>query len=412
MYADDLVLLARNERDLQAMLHTLYNWCTKWQVEINMDKSNVMHFRNESVTRTNVEFTVGCNMLKGTDKYKYLGLMLSEYLDMRVTADHVAKAASRSLGLLIAKSKALGGMPFNCFKKLYESMVLSVIHYGSAIWGHTQFSSINAVHNRACRYFLGVGKYTPNAAVQGDTGLPPPWIDQWVSITRNWCRITCMNDSRLNKKIFLWSYKFAQNNCKNLVWKILNFFRKLGANNLSNVHTPCDKKQAVQQVGEAVFDLYLRDWEKAVNRQKTNNKQVGNKLRLYRTFKHVFETESYMLCTLGRGQRSALAKFRGGVAPIRLETGRYEGLQEHERLCPFCKDCVESEIHTLLQCTAYIDLHGLLFESICKIIPDFMSYSDVAKLEIILASNDEKVIKTCAKICQSILSRRRQLLYN
>ena len=99
-----------------------------------------------------------------TDIWVYI-CMNSLILLFRITADYVAKAASRALGILIAKSKALGEMPFKCFKKLYETMVLPVLHYGSAIWGHSQFSCINGVHNKACRYFLGVGKYTPNAAV-------------------------------------------------------------------------------------------------------------------------------------------------------------------------------------------------------------------------------------------------------
>ena len=101
-------------------------------------------------------FTVGNVNLEYVNQYKYLGLMISEHLDMKVTADHVAKAASRALGLLIAKSKAMGGIPYNCFKKLYESIVLSVIHYGSAVWGQNQFTSINAIHNRACRHFSWV----------------------------------------------------------------------------------------------------------------------------------------------------------------------------------------------------------------------------------------------------------------
>jgi hypothetical protein len=106
--------------------------------------------------------------------------------------------------LLIAKSKAYGGMPFSCFKKLYDSLVMSVINYGSAIWGHKEYSSINAVHNKACRYYLGVGKYTPNAAVQDDVGLLPPIVHQWVNIARNWCRCVNMTRIRLNRKIFVW----------------------------------------------------------------------------------------------------------------------------------------------------------------------------------------------------------------
>ena len=45
MYADDLVLLARNERDLQHMLEVVNQWCSVWNVTLNSDKSQIVHFR-------------------------------------------------------------------------------------------------------------------------------------------------------------------------------------------------------------------------------------------------------------------------------------------------------------------------------------------------------------------------------
>ncbi len=38
--------------------------------------------------------------------YKYLGLVLNEFLDYGVTCKTIAQAASRALGLLVAKCKA------------------------------------------------------------------------------------------------------------------------------------------------------------------------------------------------------------------------------------------------------------------------------------------------------------------
>ena len=118
----------------------------------------------------------------------------------------MAKATGRALGELIAKSKAYGCMPFTCFSKLFQSIALPVINSGSSIWGHKQYTCINAIHNRACRYYLGVGKYIANAALQADTGLAPPGIDQWLSIIRQWCGIVNMNSSRINMKVLKWSY--------------------------------------------------------------------------------------------------------------------------------------------------------------------------------------------------------------
>ena len=47
------------------------------------------------------------------DKYKFIGLVLNEFLDFSITAKLVAQRASRALGLLIAKCKCAGGMPYN-----------------------------------------------------------------------------------------------------------------------------------------------------------------------------------------------------------------------------------------------------------------------------------------------------------
>ena len=67
----------------------------------------------------------------------------------------VAQSASRALGLLISKDKSFGGMPFECFTQCYNATVQAIIDYSAAIWGTKSISSINAVQNRACRYFLG-----------------------------------------------------------------------------------------------------------------------------------------------------------------------------------------------------------------------------------------------------------------
>ena len=60
-----------------------------------------------------------------------------------------------------------------------------------------------------------------------------------------------------------------------------------------------------------------------------------------------FCVEKYCLLIMPPKHRSALSKFRCGVAPIRIETGRYENLTENERVCPFC-NCIEDEVHVLL----------------------------------------------------------------
>ena len=58
-------------------------------------------------------------------------------------------------------------------------MFHKIIGYGcasnevwAAVWGHMLLIS---VHNRMCRYLLGVNKFTPNATVQGNMRVRVPW---------------------------------------------------------------------------------------------------------------------------------------------------------------------------------------------------------------------------------------------
>ena len=154
LYADDVVLIGGNAHDLQCMLDILNDWCGANRISVNASKSNVVHFRPNSVARTSFEFKCGATSILTADKYTYLGITLNEFLDFNITTKTVAQNASRALGLLIAKYKCIGGMPYHVFSKLYDTLVWPVISYGASVWGTKSFSCINAVQNRAMRFFL------------------------------------------------------------------------------------------------------------------------------------------------------------------------------------------------------------------------------------------------------------------
>ena len=65
------------------------------------------------------------------------------------------------------------------------------------------------------------------------------------------------------------------------------------------------------------------------------------------------EPEDYVLRLMSRYHRSTFAKFRCGILPLNLEVGRYRGIKAEDRICPVCKNGVETEIHFLFECDAY-----------------------------------------------------------
>ena len=144
-YADDVVLLAETESDLQVLLDELNLWCINNKMEINQGKSKIMHFRNPSTPRTERIYACGESTLEIEDSYMYLGLLLTQHLDYSLMAKQVSSSASRALGLLISKCKSAGGLPFSTFTKLYDSTVGSIIAYGAAVWGCKKYQCITAV---------------------------------------------------------------------------------------------------------------------------------------------------------------------------------------------------------------------------------------------------------------------------
>ena len=354
LYADDLVLLAESETDLQILIDLLHEWCIDKKMKINLDKTKIVHFRNTAPPKSNVGLVFGNETIEITNQWTYLGILLSEHLNYNLKAKQVAKSASRALGLVISKYKAFGGLPFSTFSKLFDSIVWSTINYGAAIWGDREFSCINAVLNRAERFFIGVGRYTPNAAVNGDMGWNKPIIKPWSSVINNWIRIKKMDEGRINKNVmdpYLelpndWAVLNKGPSCKNATYRLSKQFTESGIEYIFNVEdssfiSKCYVKTEIQGMVE---NKIMEKWRQDLARDSARHGEGGNKLRSVRLFKREYKTENYLTCLLPGRHRSVYSKFRCGVAPLRLETGRYENLQIDERLCLFCSDqSIENE---------------------------------------------------------------------
>ena len=138
-------------------------------------------------------------------------------------------------------------------REILKSTVWPVISYGAAIWGTKSYSCINAVQNRAMRFFLGTGKYMPNAAIYGDMGWQPPLVKQWKCICNTWDRLKRMPDDRLNKRVFVWSCSNANNSCKNGVYTVKKQFQNLGHGAYADFNNMFSKTSLVRDVSNVML---------------------------------------------------------------------------------------------------------------------------------------------------------------
>ncbi len=84
-----------------------------------------------------------------------------------------------------------------------------------------------------------------------------------------------------------------------------------------------------------------REWRNEIN--------LVPKLRNYCIYKNEYKAELYVHAIHDRQERSLMAKYRTGVVPLSIETGRFQNIPIEYRLCLLCEDNVcESEFHFLL----------------------------------------------------------------
>ncbi len=178
-------------------------------------------------------------------------------------------------------------MPHDVFTKLYDSLVAPAIEYAAAICGHKEFSCINTVLNRASRFYLGVSKFTPNSAVQGDMGWKTSWHRQTICVVRLWVRLINMNFNRPANKIFWYTHGLELTNCKNWCHLTMKMFANDELAHLREADNCLSKAVVLEEANAHFTNETISTWENNLNRTV----RVGNnKLRIYRTFKRDFET--------------------------------------------------------------------------------------------------------------------------
>jgi hypothetical protein len=356
LYADDIALLSESEDDLQSMLDILYKWCRNWRMKVNSLKSNIVHFRPKRIPRSDYIFKYHGQVLSYCKSYKYLGIVIDEFLDYHTTAGVLADSAGRALGGIYSKYKSNKGLGFKTYTTLYNSGVTPILDYCSGVWGFNVLENIDTIQNRAIRLFLGVHKFAPNKAINADAGWVHSRTRRHLEILRLWNKLVSMPTDRLTRKIFEWDKINRRGWCNN----VFNIMEKIYCAHCFNDNLSIN----IPYAKTTLHQLYCEQWKQDICNIP--------KLRTYVRYKTSYNAEPYMYNVHNKGHRSALAQFRCGILPLKIETGRFMNIPLEFRLCIFCdNDCIEDEFHFLFDCKLYTDLRNTLISKAVSYVPCF-----------------------------------------
>lgn len=170
LYADDTVLFAESEDELQTLLNDFGKYCDDWRLNVNADKTKVMVFGEKA--RKNHNVTLNGTRLETVDTFKYLGVLYSKTRSFYQTKRHVVEQARKAMFCLFRKNRNLD-LPIDCQLKLFDNMILPILTYGCEVWGFGDISCIEKVHTDFLKQILHVKKSTPHVMIYGELGRYP-----------------------------------------------------------------------------------------------------------------------------------------------------------------------------------------------------------------------------------------------
>ena len=402
--------LGDTEEELQSILDIVYNWCLKWGVKVNLSKTKTIHFRIKRKSQSSFSFKLGDQKIEYTHEYKYLGYYINEFLDIEESLKKVYESASRAAGVLIAKAKAHGGFPLDIFTRIFNATVLPVIDFSAHIWAHRDRPLLNKIQYSALRFFFGLGKAAPIAALIGDSGWVPLQMSlQFVSI-KYWFRIYNLPCDRLPNKAYLWGCEIADCGKKNWVFYIRNLLNSIDMQ--YSFPDTCNPRETLDHIWDALADKFLKAWQNDVWNDEALRSESGGKLVIYRTLKQAPQSEPYARAKLSVGVRRVLAGLRAGCLPLQVEVGRYAypKVPFNERLCKLCGEGIEDQTHLLLQCRELRNARSAFFRTISETNDDFLSYSVEDKMKYLLQPQDN-IYALSHAIYKMYAERQSQLLY-
>ena len=154
LFADDLVLIADSEKELQYLLDIAFNYSVKWRFRFNVAKSKVVVFKggkNEQRVRT---FFLGLQELERVEIIKYLGVDFESNLSWNHTKNRLAKKAKARLA--IVTRAMIEGISLEAAEALWGSLIRPILEYGSDVWGRGNWFEAEQIQREVGRKVLGV----------------------------------------------------------------------------------------------------------------------------------------------------------------------------------------------------------------------------------------------------------------
>ena len=137
-------------------LEKIYEWLQINKLSLNVDKTKYMifHSKQKNIAKYGkLDLKINDKSIQRTNSFNFLGIIINENLNWNDHITFISNKINPVVGLL---NRLKNQLPTHILKMIYNSLILSRLHYGNIIWGHHPGSLIR-LNKKALRAMANTG---------------------------------------------------------------------------------------------------------------------------------------------------------------------------------------------------------------------------------------------------------------
>ena len=166
LFADDMIIVAENEIDLQRSLNNLNQYCDNWKLDVNTDKTKIVVFRKRGKLKSNEQWVYADNPIEIVNDFNYVGCTFNFTGSFTLNNQMLYGKGLKAMNVLLSNLKRYNTSP-KVALQLFDAFVTPILYYGCEVSGFTNANTLEKLHLKFCKTILGVRQSTCNAAVYG-----------------------------------------------------------------------------------------------------------------------------------------------------------------------------------------------------------------------------------------------------
>ncbi|KAK6196333.1 hypothetical protein SNE40_001576 [Patella caerulea] len=364
LYADDTILLADNPCDLQTLLTNFDQYCDKWNLKINIQKTKVLIF-SSGIIAINQKFYLKNDEVEIVSYYKYLGVIFQRSRSFSKTKQDVIEKATKGMYSLLRKCRN-NNLSISCQIQLFDKCILPILMYGSEIWGYENVDNLEKIQLNFYKTILNLRKTTPNCMIYAELGKLPIQCLIKMRMIQFWNRLLNGKASKLS--FCLYKLLYINSSKYNFDCKWIYFLKTI----LNETGFPYTWNcQIVDNWTTKRIEISLKD---QFLQKCLADIQLSPKCLCYKIFKNDFKLEPYFN-NLTNINILILSRFRLGSHRLPIESGRWNKTPRNERLCHVCDSAdIGDEFHYILKCKYFTIERKKLLPDWCQNRPNTFKF--------------------------------------